>query len=548
MANFFEMNRLFLLLFGAVSLVSHAQIPDYVPTEGLVAWYPFNGNANDESGNGNDGYGSELNPENFATDRFGDSNSALSLSPGQFVECPNWFVSASNQTEWTMAIWVRDNGESSEITELIMGHRAHFKDKLIQLEVDSVLHGNDRISPPLNIGVNVVIDTSDSDWKLLTLTSSIVYMQLFIDGELVDVTERNGQLSDWSNNYYGTFIGGNGHDPGWSNTFLGDVDDAGVWNRALTEEEILALYNVEPPVPGCNDSTACNYNAEATSDDGSCIPSGCMDLEACNYNALAECEGEACDYSCCPGPGCCAEGMHWDWELEQCQNTLPGDTNGDGCVQLNDLLDVLSAYGNCGQVFSCGGGVSYQGYDYATVLIGEQCWFAENLRSENYENGDAIPAGLNDSEWSSTTSGATAVYGESASNLETYGRLFNWYAVDDSRGLCPSGWHVPTDGEWTQLTDFLGGWAYAGTPMKASSEDSPGWNGTNQSGFTGLPGGLRYDVGYFDVAGGSGVWWSSSPSGSDAWFRSLGSSSTSVVRDDVNQRFGFSVRCVRDAE
>ena len=101
-------------------------------------------------------------------------------------------------------------------------------------------------------------------------------------------------------------------------------------------------------VYGCTEPESCNYSPEANVDDGSCVLSGCMDTEACNFNPVAECEGEACVYTCCPGPGCCDVGMHWDWELGMCQITNVADTNLDGCVQLNDLLDVLSAYGDCG--------------------------------------------------------------------------------------------------------------------------------------------------------------------------------------------------------
>ena len=192
--------------------------------------------------------------------------------------------------------------------------------------------------------------------------------------------------------------------------------------------------------------------------------------------------------------------------------------------------------------------MSYQGYDYATVLIGDKCWFAENLRSENYENGDAIPAGLSNSEWAYATTGATAVYGESASNLETYGRLYNWYAVDDERGLCPSGWHVPTDGEWTVMTDFLGGEGVAGGQMKTTYGWNFGGNGTNSSGFSGLPGSARDGLGDFNGAGTGGYWWSSSPNWSYAWYRYLSSNSENVHRGDHFLDFGFSVRCVRDAD
>ena len=231
------------------------------------------------------------------------------------------------------------------------------------------------------------------------------------------------------------------------------------------------------------------------------------------------------------------------------------------------LTDELRIAAGTMEAFNCGDPVSYQGYDYATVLIGDQCWFAENLRSENYDNGDAIPAGLSDSEWTSTTSttsGATAVYGEDAGcnsnspdinacdpaqSLNEYGRLYNWYAVDDARGLCPSGWHVPTDGEWTVMTDVLGGESVAGGQMKTTYGWYQAGNGTNSSGFSGLPGGSRnYVNGYFNGAGNFGDWWSSSPAGSSAWYRALYYDFENVNRYSNYLRNGFSVRCVRDAE
>jgi len=112
------------------------------------------------------------------------------------------------------------------------------------------------------------------------------------------------------------------------------------------------------------------------------------------------------------------------------------DTDGSGTVDVPDLMNLLSAYGVVvAQAFACGDPVSYQGYDYATVLIGDQCWFAENLRSENYDNGDAIPAGLSDSQWTSTTSGATAVYGEGSSTCYTY---------SPDGDACDEAWSLPT--------------------------------------------------------------------------------------------------------
>jgi uncharacterized protein (TIGR02145 family) len=217
----------------------------------------------------------------------------------------------------------------------------------------------------------------------------------------------------------------------------------------------------------------------------------------------------------------------------------------------------------------CGSNVAFGSRGYETVQIGDQCWFAENLRTTTYADGTAIPAGLTDGEWGSTTSGATAVYGEDggggcdnyspdidacdeAQSLAEYGRLYNWYAVDDARGLCPSGWHVPTDGEWTVLETYITSQGFSGTEGTAL-KSTYGWfnsgNGTDDFEFSALPGGYRYySVGYFDGAGYGGVWWSSSPSGGNAWILGLSSFDPAIDRSPNDPRNGFSVRCLRDAD
>ena len=126
--------------------------------------------------------------------------------------------------------------------------------------------------------------------------------------------------------------------------------------------------------------------------------------------------------------------------------------------------------------------------------------------------------------------------------------MYNFYAVADPRGLCPTGYHVPSDEEWTTLTNYLGGEHVAGSALKASPSDTPAWNGTNSSGFSALPAGLRnYNSGYFDDGGYNGYWWSSSADGTDsAWYRSLYSGNVYVDRSSHYLRYGFSVRCVRD--
>jgi len=258
---------------------------------------------------------------------------------------------------------------------------------------------------------------------------------------------------------------------------------------------------------------------------------------------------------------------------------LPGDLSGDSVVGTDDLMQLLSLWGSDYRGLEVGPcynaqAVDFEGYEYDLVEIGSQCWFAENLRTEHYASGDTIPGNLSDSEWTSTSSGAQVVYAENTSefvncsddivaNLETYGRLYNGYAVNDSRGLCPSGWHVPTDGEWVTLEIELGmtsseandiGWRGTdqGVQMKASFSGDPSWDGTNTSGFSALPGGMRGDnLGSYGNQCFNGMWWSASLDGvSYPGYRKLESDVDLIYRNyfynHANNGLGFSVRCLRD--
>ena len=219
---------------------------------------------------------------------------------------------------------------------------------------------------------------------------------------------------------------------------------------------------------------------------------------------------------------------------------------------------VGTAYGN-EQTFTtsfiCGTSTvsDVDGITYNTVLIGTQCWTRSNLRVSKYRNGDAIPTGLSNSAWQTTAVGAYAVYNNALVNDTLYGKLYNHNAVTDSRGLCPTGWHVPTNVEWTNQETTLGGRTVAGGALK-STETQPtpgGWNSpntgaTNSSGFTARPGGLRDTNGNFGDLGGSGFWWSTSLSGSNALARSLSYGFGSVAGNYQDRLNGFSVRCLRD--
>jgi len=253
---------------------------------------------------------------------------------------------------------------------------------------------------------------------------------------------------------------------------------------------------------------------------------------------------------------------------------------------------ILSAVVMTGMMLSSfGGGASNQEGASNEVTIGSQVWMTKNLDVSTFRNGDPIPEAKTDEEWKKAGENgepAWCYYNNNPDNGERYGKLYNWYAVNDSRGLAPEGWKIPSNKDWRRLTDFLGGQKVAGTKMRSKSGSSSymtggtktcpncvNWNaeyrrkvpchtcqdkrsvpapkvsnsgnGTNESGFSGLPGGNRYVKGSFNSIGEHGIWWSSTEKGTDyalycdLWYR-VGR----VYRYGYNKQYGLSVRCLRD--
>jgi uncharacterized protein (TIGR02145 family) len=208
---------------------------------------------------------------------------------------------------------------------------------------------------------------------------------------------------------------------------------------------------------------------------------------------------------------------------------------------------------------------------YNTVSIGTQCWTKENLKVTKYNDNTAIPLNTNggtsgtSGSWAVTT-GAYTIYGNQLSteaNATNYGFLYNWYAATDSRKICPTGWHVPTDGEWTSLIQFtVPTETVSATVFRSQSPNAGGklkststlWNtatpaspGTDNFGFTALPGGGRNNNGSFGSVRNDALFWSASFSdGSNAWFRNLDNISSNVYRNNTFKSVGASVRCLRD--
>jgi uncharacterized protein (TIGR02145 family) len=191
---------------------------------------------------------------------------------------------------------------------------------------------------------------------------------------------------------------------------------------------------------------------------------------------------------------------------------------------------------------------------YRTVKIGEQTWMAENLRTTHYQDGSQIPDVTNIDSWGFLNTGAYCFYNNDILNKNAYGALYNWYTIGDQGKICPSGWHVPSDAEWTILENFLGGSNSAGMKIKEVGLIhwvSPNIGASNLSGFTALPAGARnYSVkDDFLGLGQIGMWWSSTEHhtfNDSAWYRSLITFESVLVRNYYLKRVGISVRCVMD--
>ncbi|MCK4358753.1 MAG: fibrobacter succinogenes major paralogous domain-containing protein [Candidatus Cloacimonetes bacterium] len=223
---------------------------------------------------------------------------------------------------------------------------------------------------------------------------------------------------------------------------------------------------------------------------------------------------------------------------------------------IGDIWEFTTTSGGTSTVTDIDGNI------YQIIKIGDQWWLAENLRVTHYRNGDPIPEVTDNSAWVGLTTGAYCNYDNDDGYVSTYGHLYNWYAVDDSRGIAPDGWHVPTDDEWKELEMYLGmtqaqaddiGWRGTDEGGKLKETGYEHWNSpntvaTNESGFTALPGGCRYYcLGDFCLMDTYAYFWSSSEYyGSYAWCRFLSYHYSFVSRNSQSKYEGFSFRCVKD--
>jgi len=211
------------------------------------------------------------------------------------------------------------------------------------------------------------------------------------------------------------------------------------------------------------------------------------------------------------------------------------------------LVSIVSCNQSTNSIDIGFGSISYA----QTVTIGTQFWMTKNLDVSAFRNGDPIPQAKSNKEWQEAGENKQPVwcyYYNDPGNGAKYGRLFNWYAVNDSRGLAPKGWHVPSDEEWSKLIAHLGGDAVAGGKMKSTTEwGEPNEDASNSSGFSGLPGGIRNYDGSFDHIGEFGEWWSSAECNTNnAYHIDMRYIYGFAPWCWDNKGNGYSVRCLRD--
>ena len=297
---------------------------------------------------------------------------------------------------------------------------------------------------------------------------------------------------------------------------------------AFTDPCILAAC------AGCMDSTALNFSNQANEDDGSCIFADEL----------------------------CGEGTVWDSSASTCVVAYPSDVDLDGCTGAGDVLDVLANFGGCyspdPEVWTCGDPVTYWDYDYATVLIGDQCWFADNLRSTQYQTGDSIVLWDYEGEVDTYGLGHYTYKDLNTANADTFGLLYTWHAATHELQLCPTGWHTPSQQEFQNLmnaTDVISG-DLSSTAQVTALQSSSIWTlgtGSNATGFSALPGSQRTPwggLGYGDQYE-EAFWWTSDQDGFDFVNLSLAeplNGEEKQIKFDTcdNPNDAMSIRCIQD--
>ena len=533
------------LVLFIMPIVKAQDLPSYIPTDGLVAYYPFNGNANDESGNGNHG---TVNGATLSYNRNGDDNSAYDFqvldwdsgnNGGDYIYIPH--SSEFNFESFTLSAWVyrKSAGASNSPQHLTImrkfeegynnpnGESWHFDIAHGTNNGGSILIGRvieQSPSPATKFECASTNTIIEKEWTNVIMTYSDKTIKTFINGvESCSSTNNNITLNTLGTS--GISIGMSVQANGNWGPFDGSIDDVGIWNRALTDQEIQNLY---------------------TSSTGDIILNGTVSAENNQIKNVAD-PTEAQDVTTKSYVDNSVSNTYSQAEVDAIISALQN--------QINDLKPLKDVDGN----------------NYEYIRYGDQVWTVENAEMVTYRDGTEIPQVTDATEWEGLTTGAWCYH----DNDPTKPRLYNWYAVagihdtdpnTPNKEFAPEGWHVPTDAEWNTLENYLiaNGYNYDGTTTEnkiaKAMASNTGWGASNytgtpgneqslnnDSGFNAFPEGLRVNDGSFNNEGYSATFWSSSEGNTNlAWYRSLDKVNSTLARSYFSKRFGFSVRFVRD--
>ena len=520
------MNRLFLLLFGAMSLVAHAQVPNYVPTDGLVAWYPLDGNGSGSAFTSGDAIVTGAQP---TTDRFGNPEGAMIFDGNGNLSIPSssWnFVSPqfsfsiwyNVNTPGSISAYIVEKGSTIGGWEYALSFEPNGEARFIIHDANGsggyLLFQGGQIGEGWNhVGFSFNMDGT----SFLALNDDIVSQPTVPNGSAFQPgtsTLNLGARRGWANH------------PDPFGGLNGSLDDFAFWNRALTPSEMQAMYDVQT---GCLDTSACNYNPLAAFDDGSCI--------SCEVLSSA-----------------CGEGTVWDSNTSSCIVANPTDTDLDGCTGVGDVLEVLSTFGQCYTTWACGDPMNYHSYDYATVLIGDQCWFAENLRATAFNDGTDIAYVSEANAWTSADSPARCWHDNTEDSWPNGGFLYNGYVITNERNVCPEDWSPAADEDWKSVESLHGmpeaeldqmDITRGADEFVSRAMSGTTWNqGTNDLGLNVIPGGYRiWNTGVFSGLPTAAFW---AISGSEGFYREMNELWDGVNRSQRIFNQGFSVRCIKD--
>ena len=555
------MKRILLILFFfsfVISVTKAQEIPSNIPTDGLVAYYPFNGNANDESGNGNHGtvYGATL-----TTDKDGNENSAYSFDGANDLIIVSAQSTIPSQSDYTISFWF--NSPSSDHNGPFLSLQGCFL-TLGHVNRPGLFYKDERGNQSNSWYVQKYFGTEPSvnTWHNLVIKKTSTNVDLYLDTSYVGNITTYG-LSNFNPSSLIQF----GYYVTDTDYYNGLLDDFGIWDRALSEQEIQNLYNSSSTNGGdilLNGTLSAENNqiknvADPTEDQDA-VTKSYLEIEV---NSITQQNIQEVLTNGNNANGTQLKGLADPTDNQDAVTLSLLLSKIEG---LQDQIDALQTQSNSGTL------TDQDGNSYPYLTIKDQTWTVKNAEIATYRDGTPIPQVTDDTEWSNLTTGAWCYY----DNDPTKEKLYNWYAVmgihdndenTPNKEFAPEGWHVPSDTEWTTLEDYLigNGYNYDGTTtgnkIAKAMTSVTGWNNSttegavgnnqntnNSSGFNGLPIGYCNNNGLFGGKSIDAYFWSSSEFNSDtAWYSLLfNNNSNHIIDHYFSKKSGFSVRFVRN--